>query len=46
MHKKKISGELKRQVKYLSKKLNVQKIRSALRKLMPKKKLLSKSVGI
>ena len=46
MNSNKISEELKRQVKYLSKKLNVQKIRSQLKKLMPKRKLLSKSVRI
>jgi hypothetical protein len=36
--------EIARQVKYLSKKLDVKKIRCQLKKIMPKHKVLSKSV--
>ena len=39
-----LNDELKRQVKYLSKKLNAQEIRSHLSKTMPKSNVLRKSV--
>jgi hypothetical protein len=41
-----VNEEIKRQVRHLSKKFNVQKIRWHLKKIMPRRKVLSKSVRI
>jgi vacuolar-type H+-ATPase subunit C/Vma6 len=39
-----INEELKRQVRYLSKKFNIKNIRTQLKKVMPKRKVPNRSV--
>ena len=41
-----VNEEIKRQVRHLSKKLNAQQIRWHLKKAMPRRNILSKSVRI
>jgi hypothetical protein len=46
MSSKQSKQEIKKQVKYLSKNFNVQKIRIQLKKIMPRHKVLTKSVSV